>query len=97
MTLAAFKAMVREQFFMLMIDEKAALAAIPGLLPSDERERRKAFALLREVLSAGGDLGDDATARLQRIAGLFKIEGSLDEHPKERTSRVGKVGTAKSA
>ena len=28
--LAAFKALVREQFYMLLIDQDAALAAIPG-------------------------------------------------------------------
>ena len=34
LTLQAFKALVREQYFMLLIDEAAALAAIPSLLPS---------------------------------------------------------------
>ena len=33
--LAEFKAMVREQFFMLLIDQDAALAAIPAMLPAD--------------------------------------------------------------
>ena len=46
----AFKALVREQYFMLLIDEEAALAAIPGLLPESIDDRRAAFATLREVL-----------------------------------------------
>ena len=33
MTLAEFKALIRAQYMMLKIDEEAALAAIPGLLP----------------------------------------------------------------
>ena len=33
MTLAEFKALVREQYLMLLIDEEAALAPIPALLP----------------------------------------------------------------
>ena len=33
--LSAFKATVREQFYMLLIDQEAALAAIPGMLPDD--------------------------------------------------------------
>ena len=37
---------------MLLIDEEAALAAIPGLLPDAVEERRAAFATLREVLEA---------------------------------------------
>jgi Protein of unknown function (DUF3141) len=37
LTLAEFKALVREQFFMLLIDWSAAVAAIPGLLPKVRR------------------------------------------------------------
>ena len=40
LTLAQFKAMVREQFFMLLLDQDAALAAIPKLLPRSADERR---------------------------------------------------------
>ena len=35
MPLSAFKALVREQFYMLLIDPEAALAAIPSMLPAD--------------------------------------------------------------
>ena len=51
LTLAQFKAIVREQFFMLLIDQEAALAAIPALLPPDADERQAALAAIREVLS----------------------------------------------
>ncbi len=44
LTLAEFKMLVREQFFMLLLDREAALAAIPKLLPDNMDERRKAFA-----------------------------------------------------
>jgi hypothetical protein len=74
-TLAEFKALVREQFFMLLIDEEAALAAIPDLLPADAALRRKAFAALPEVLSAAGELTGEALNRLRRIARLFGIDG----------------------
>ena len=57
LTLAAFKALVRDQYFMLLIDEAAALAALPKLLPDAMDERRDAFAMLREVLEARGPLG----------------------------------------
>ena len=52
LTLAEFKMLVREQFFMLLLDREAALAAIPKLLPDDVNQRRAAFAAIREVLSA---------------------------------------------
>jgi len=73
-TLAEFKALVREQFFMLLIDEEATLGAIPDLLPKDRELRRKALAALHEVLSASGELAGDAAERWQRLAGLFGVE-----------------------
>ena len=42
-SLSAFKAIVREQFYMLLIDAEHALAAIPSMLPADADTRRKAF------------------------------------------------------
>ena len=35
LTLTEFKMLVREQFFMLLLDQEAALAAIPKLLPDN--------------------------------------------------------------
>ena len=43
LTLAQFKMLVREQFFMLLLDQDASLAAIPKLLPENADERRAAF------------------------------------------------------
>ena len=43
LTLPAFKALVREQYFMLLIDEEAALAAIPSLLPPSAEKRKKVW------------------------------------------------------
>src|SRR5262249_28233029 len=76
MTLAEFKAMVREQFFMLLIDEDAAIAAIPALLPQDEESKRAGFALLRSVLSTSGDITGESATRLQRIAKLMGIDAA---------------------
>ncbi len=72
--LAEFKAAVREQFFMLLIDEEAAVAAIPALLPKDAETRRKAFALLREVLSAAGKIDGEVAERLRRAAVWFAVD-----------------------
>src|SRR3954470_4962946 len=51
-TLAEFKMLVREQFFMLLLDRKAALAAIPKLLPEDMNERRRVFSSIKDVLAS---------------------------------------------
>ena len=48
LTLAEFKALVREQYYMLLIDQEATLGAIPDLLPPDKDACRKAFAALRQ-------------------------------------------------
>ncbi len=73
-SLSAFKAIVREQFYMLLIDEEHALAAIPSMLPADAGTRRKAFELVTHVLSARGDYSAEDSERIQRVEQLFGIE-----------------------
>jgi hypothetical protein len=72
-TLAEFKAMVREQFFMLLLDPEASLAAIPKMLPSKAEARRKGLAAVREVLSASGEVSGEVAKRLQRVTELFGV------------------------
>jgi Protein of unknown function (DUF3141) len=72
--LSAFKALVREQFYMLLVDEKAALAAIPGMLPGDAETRREVFGLVSLVLGARGDLSAEDQRRLNEVARLFGVE-----------------------
>ena len=74
MILAEFKGLLREQYFMLLIDEDAALAAIPDLLPSDQQVRRRTFATLRQILSVSGAITGEAAEQLKRIAQLFGVE-----------------------
>ena len=56
LSLSEFKSLVREQFYMLLIDQEACLAALPALVPPDSDMRRKILALIREVLSSRGPL-----------------------------------------
>jgi hypothetical protein len=74
LSLAEFKMLVREQFFMLLIDREAALAAIPKLLPDSKGERRKAFAAIQEVLSAGAAISGEVASRLKQVAKLFGLD-----------------------
>ena len=74
LTLAEFKAMVREQYFMLLIDPEAALNAIPAMLPEDAEERRSGFAAVRQVLAARGEIGGEAKERLERVRKLFGVD-----------------------
>jgi len=71
LTLTQFKMMVREQFFMLLLDQDGALAAIPKLLPESADERRAAFAVIREVLSASAEISGEVARRLKQVGQLF--------------------------
>ena len=75
-TLAEFKALVRDQYFMLLLDPEAAVAALPDLLP-DADERRNVLAVVREVLSARGEIDGDVADRLQRMARVSSVEAKL--------------------
>jgi hypothetical protein len=86
-TLAEFKMLVREQFFMLLLDRDAALATIPKLLPANMDERRKVFATIQEVLSASAEISGEAAKRLKEVAGLFGLKGNtVPLDPKARAS-----------
>jgi len=95
LTLAAFKAMVRQQFFLLLIDEEAAIAALPKLLPAAPEARRTAFNWLRQVLSARGDISGEVAVRLRRIAGCFGIDPASisDDWPGPSPKAVRMEGT----
>jgi hypothetical protein len=78
MSLSEFKMLVREQFFMLLLDQEASLAAIPEMLPQDTEQRHAVFDAIREVLSAGGKISGETAKRLERIAELFGVEEVAD-------------------
>lgn len=85
LTLPQFKKLIREQFFILLIDQEAALASLPSLLPADRGERTRLFAILHEVSSARGQIADAAMARLSEIESLFNIApDSQNELPPPR-------------
>jgi pimeloyl-ACP methyl ester carboxylesterase len=76
-SLAEFKATVRDQFYMLLLDPEGALAAIPAMLPPETDTRRKALDLIEEVLSARGALSAEDRERLQRVNRLFSKDDRL--------------------
>ncbi len=93
MPIADFKALVREQFNILLIDEKAALAAIPSMLPPDVETRESAYGLIKEVLVAGGGLSAEDKKRMGEVARLFGLDGDegrthLRQVPKEPRARA---------
>jgi hypothetical protein len=88
-----FKALVREQFNMLLIDPEAALAAIPSMLPPDRERRLEAFELVRQVLGARGEMSAEDRRRLSEVARLFGLDDETSASPfrqtrKERQARA---------
>jgi hypothetical protein len=77
MPLSDFKATVREQFYLLLIEPEGALAAIPSMLPADSDVRRQAFGLITEVMSARGEYSSEDRTRMQRLARLFDVDDRL--------------------
>ena len=75
LTLAQFKKIVREQFFMLLLEPEASLAAIPKLLPPGEEERRAGLDAIRGVLSASAEISGETGKRLDRVTELFGLAG----------------------
>ena len=88
MPLSDFKALVREQFLILLIDEKAALAAIRSLLPADESVREQAYALVGQLMSARGELSAEDRKRMSEVARFFGL-GDKVAHAQVRAVSTG--------
>ena len=61
----------KEQFFLLLLDEPGALAALPRMLRTDE-ERAVALDMVRQTLKAKGELSEERRARLARVETILK-------------------------
>jgi hypothetical protein len=60
----------------LVIDEKAALQALPRLPPADAEARRAMFDEIRAITTPTGELEEEATRRLDEIKPSFESEAS---------------------
>jgi hypothetical protein len=72
-TLARYKAVVRQQWAMLTIDQGAALKALSRLLPADAGARRSLFEKVKAIRTAAGELDEEAKRRLDEMEALFDI------------------------
>ena len=67
---AEFKAAVREQWAILAVDERAAIDALPQLVPTDTR---RAFAdFVQATVAATGKLNTDGQRRLREVLRLLE-------------------------
>lgn len=70
-SLDEFKQDVREQYFMLRLDESQAVEVIPNLIKNNKKDASKFLGLIRKVVSAGGPLQAEGKKRLARIEEIF--------------------------
>ena len=73
LALQQFKRMVREQYFMLLLDEESALSAIPNLLAGGKIDKAEAWTILQTIATARGELTAGGKQRLERIIELFAV------------------------
>lgn len=91
MSLQQFKQTLREQFFMLLVDESRAIAAIPSMLAKDAGLSAEMAERLHRVLDVVGLDSADSRARRSEIEELFRsVTGtdtltSSDETPQFQT------------
>ncbi len=83
MSLQEFKQMLREQFFGLLLDKDAALAAIPTMLPADPAVRAKTLEAIRRTVEA---VGKPEGERAKRLAEIEKLFAAPQATPLRRTA-----------
>jgi hypothetical protein len=71
---AEFKAAVREQWAILTVDERAAIEALPELLPADATTRRALADQLQVLVAATGKVTAEGQRRLREIMHLLTAE-----------------------
>lgn len=87
--LRAFKQLLREQFFMLLIDQHAALDAIPALLAKEPGLAQQMERKLHRVIDTIGLQTDEAKSRLAEIERLFS------DVPVHGTATLGEADVVK--
>lgn len=75
MTLEAFKTMLREQFFVLLLDETRAIEAIAAMLAKDVNLASRLVDDLHAIIETVGIQSDVGRVRLAEIEGILKSAG----------------------
>ncbi len=71
-----FKKLLREQFFLLLIDEQETITAIPELLKNQAPEHRaQLFSWLAQIAAIDGPPAPAVAERLQYLEKLFSVTG----------------------
>ena len=80
LSVADFKRLMREEFFILKLDREAAVEALPHLLEGQTAEQIAThLEHIEHVLAASGELSEHSAERLVRVRDLF--ERAIDQAP----------------
>ena len=74
-SLGEIKAIFRDQYMLLHLDEERAIRAIPHLLPDGAERRAAGWKAVTDVIAASGSLPDEGRRRLERLRELFAAPG----------------------
>jgi hypothetical protein len=91
-SLAAFKHMVRQQFFMLLLDERRAVEAIPDMLSRDRELASRMMSTARRLLEVVGVSNKESKARLAEMKALFESAGVREAAAHAHVSSVRRSG-----
>jgi len=75
--LEQFKMQVREQFFALLLDQEAALAAIPHMLARETELKTVAWDNIQRIAAVVGPLAGERKNRFEQIRRLFGMEAEV--------------------
>ncbi|NJD34143.1 MAG: DUF3141 domain-containing protein [Betaproteobacteria bacterium] len=89
MTLAEFKQTLREQFFSLLLDQDAAVAAISKMLPADSGKRAQILEVVRRTVHAAGKPTGERAERLAVIEKIFGVANKTKEPVKVKAPAKG--------
>ncbi len=71
-TIAELKTIIREQFFLLLLDEDAAVAALPHLMDEGQDDRKAFLETLTALCGVGGALSPERADRLALVHELLE-------------------------
>jgi len=66
-----------------LLDQNAAMAAIPSMLPDDRDKRAEVLDVIRELVPAAGKITDEQARRLEEVERLF----DADRHQGKKKKR----------
>lgn len=84
--LSEFKQAFREQFFMVLLDEEQAVAAIPTLLEGYPDHGLELYKMIQEIATVDAPLVEEAQRRLVEIEALFTAVSKAA--PKKRAAKA---------